>query len=254
MHLIPSALIIFMVGIIINIARKPEILKQLKIGPSKIHLISISKDDWKTGFIRAAIPQIPFSILNYVIAVCKLSTNMFPHKEVVSATFMSVSVGVMNLVGCWFGAMPMCYGEGGLAGQYHFGARSRAPVAFLGIAKESFVMLMCSAISLTGSSAALGFGCGIALYALLKLRVMDFVDLLQPLFNKKIIKDHGLVWSRIIWHHIHNAVGEQGQEDIRGGNGNGVGRGGQEIHNQKMKSVRGKGREWGGRTQDQGMG
>eukprot|EP01018_Ginkgo_biloba_P011223 Gb_22845 [translate_table: standard] len=229
MHLIPSALIVFMAKIIIGIARKPEILKQLKIGPSKIRLISIFKDDWKTKFIRATIPQIPLSILNYVIAVCKLSPYLFPDKEV-SATSISASVGVMNLVGCWFGAMPACHGAGGLAGHYRFGARSGASVAFLGIAKlclgmlldtsllklltqfplgllgvlllfsgielamasrnmnskqESFVILMCFAISLTGSSVALGFGCRIALYGLLKLRDMDFVDLFQSLFNRR---------------------------------------------------------------------
>jgi hypothetical protein len=41
----------------------------------------------------------------------------------------------MNLVGCWFGAMPICHGAGGLAGQYKFGAKSGASVAFLGTAK-----------------------------------------------------------------------------------------------------------------------
>ena len=39
--------------------------------------------------------------------------------------------------------------------------------------EESFVMLVCAAVSLTGSSAALGFGCGIILYLLLKLREFD---------------------------------------------------------------------------------
>eukprot|EP01018_Ginkgo_biloba_P022081 Gb_26319 [translate_table: standard] len=220
LHTIPSALIVFMVGIILAIARKPKILSQLKIGPSKVHLVRISRHDWKTGFIRAAIPQIPLSILNSVIAVCKLSTELFPIKEV-TATSVSVSVGMMNLVGCWFGAMPVCHGAGGLAGQYKFGARSGASVAFLGSGKlilglllgtslmeilkqfpigllgvlllfsgielamaskdmnskkDSFVMLMCTAVSLTGSSAALGCGCGIALYVLLKLREMGFAD------------------------------------------------------------------------------
>ncbi|GMP76244.1 hypothetical protein CsSME_00033006 [Camellia sinensis var. sinensis] len=39
--------------------------------------------------------------------------------------------------------------------------------------EESFVMLVCATVSLTGSSAALGFGCGIVLLLLLKLREMD---------------------------------------------------------------------------------
>eukprot|EP01018_Ginkgo_biloba_P015209 Gb_11118 [translate_table: standard] len=136
----------------------------------------------------------------------------------------------MNLVGCWFRAMPVCHGAGGFVALYRFGARSGAYVASLGTAKvclelllgtlllklltqfpigllgvlllffgielamasrdmnlkqESFVMFMCSAISPTDSSAALGFRCGIALYALLKLKDMDFVDLFQSLFNRR---------------------------------------------------------------------
>ncbi|XP_043699614.1 molybdate transporter 2-like [Telopea speciosissima] len=187
-----------------------------------MHGIKISWNDWKTGFIQAAIPQIPLSILNSVIAVCKLSADLFPEKEA-SATAVSVSVGVMNFVGCWFGAMPVCHGAGGLAAQYRFGGRSGASVLFLGIGKlvlglvfgntfvkvldefpigllgvlllysgielamaskdmnskgESFVMLTCAAVSLTGSSAALGFGCGIVLFLLLKLRELDYSSMI----------------------------------------------------------------------------
>lgn len=179
--------------------------------------MKISWDDWKVGFVRAAIPQIPLSVLNSVIAVCKLSADLFPEREV-SATAVSVSVGAMNLVGCWFGAMPCCHGAGGLAGQYRFGGRSGLSVMFLALGKlvlglvfgnsfvrilgqfpigilgvlllfsgielamasrdmsskeESFVMLVCAAVSLTGSSAALGFGCGIVLFLLVKVREWD---------------------------------------------------------------------------------
>jgi hypothetical protein len=134
LNAIPSALIVFVLGIVFAILRKPNVLRHLKLGPSKAQLIRISRHDWKTGFVRAAIPQIPLSILNSVIAVCKLSTDLFPNKEV-TATSVSVSVGIMNLVGCWFGAMLICHGAGGLAGQYKFGAKSGVSVAFLGTAK-----------------------------------------------------------------------------------------------------------------------
>lgn len=215
---IPAALIVFLFGLILCFLRDPSMIKDLRLGPSKISLIHITWEDWKIGFLRAAIPQIPLSILNSVIAVCKLSGDLFPEKEA-SAMKVSVSVGLMNFVGCWFGAMPCCHGAGGLAGQYRFGGRSGASVVFLGIAKlvlalvlgnsfvrilnefpigilgvlllfagielamaskdmntkqESFVMLVCAAVSLTGSGAALGFGCGIVLYLLLKLREFDW--------------------------------------------------------------------------------
>jgi MFS superfamily sulfate permease-like transporter len=214
---IPSALIVFLIGLVLCILRDPSAFKGLEFGPSKLSLVRITWEDWKIGFLRAAIPQIPLSILNSVIAVCKLSGDLFPDREA-SAMKVSVSVGIMNFVGCWFGAMPVCHGAGGLAGQYRFGGRSGMSVIFLGIGKlvlglvfgnsfarilgqypigilgvlllfagielamacrdmntkeESFVMLLCAAISLTGSSAALGFGCGILLFFLLKLRQME---------------------------------------------------------------------------------
>ncbi|XP_042950910.1 molybdate transporter 2 [Carya illinoinensis] len=214
---IPSALIVFLIGMFLCFLRDPSAFKGLEFGPSKISLVRITWEDWKIGFLRAAIPQIPLSILNSVIAVCKLSGDLFPDREA-SAMKVSVSVGIMNFVGCWFGAMPVCHGAGGLAGQYRFGGRSGLSVVFLGMGKlilglvfgnsfgrilghfpigilgvlllfagielamacrdmntkeESFVMLVCAAVSLTGSSAALGFGCGILLFLLLKLRQME---------------------------------------------------------------------------------
>ncbi|KAI3463366.1 hypothetical protein Pfo_020029 [Paulownia fortunei] len=215
---IPSALIVFLLGLILCFVRDPSIFSDIKFGPSRFHVLKITWEDFKVGFLRGAVPQIPLSVLNSVIAVCKLSDDLFLGTEL-SATKVSVSVGVMNLVGCWFGAMPVCHGAGGLAGQYRFGGRSGLSVVFLGLGKlvlgllfgnsfvriltgfpvgilgvlllfagielamasrdmnskeESFVMLVCAAVSLTGSSAALGFGCGIVLYLLLKLREMDY--------------------------------------------------------------------------------
>ncbi|CAN1166360.1 Molybdate transporter 2 [Linum perenne] len=215
---IPAALIVFLLGLALCFIRDPSIFGNLKFGPSEIRVLKITWEDWKIGFLKGAVPQIPLSILNSVIAVCKLSTDLFPDREL-SAARVSISVGAMNLVGCWFGAMPVCHGAGGLAGQYRFGARSGMSVVILGMGKlviglvlgnsfvmilnqfpigilgvlllfagielamaskdmnnkeESFVMLVCAAVSLTGSSAALGFVSGIVLFLLLKLRRSDF--------------------------------------------------------------------------------
>ncbi|RVW53990.1 Molybdate transporter 1 [Vitis vinifera] len=202
---LPSAFIVFLLGVVLAIVRRPHVLKEMKIGPSPIKVVKISKHAWKEGFIKGAIPQLPLSLLNSVIAVCKLSSDLFPEKNC-SVTSVSVTVGLMNLVGCWFGAMPCCHGAEGLAGQYKFGGRSGGRVALLGAAKlvlglvlgsslakllnqfpvgvlgvlllfagielamasrdmaskeESFVMLLCAAVSLVGSSAAIGLCVGL---------------------------------------------------------------------------------------------
>ncbi|KAF5456640.1 hypothetical protein F2P56_026102 [Juglans regia] len=211
---LPSALIIFLLGVVIAFIRRTKVGDDIRFGPSSIVVVKISKHAWKEGFIKGAIPQLPLSILNSVIAVCKLSSDLFPGREF-SATSVSVTVGLMNVIGCWFGAMPSCHGAGGLAGQYKFGGRSGGCVAVLGATKlvlglllgrslvkilyqfpvgvlgvlllfagielamacrdmnskeESFVMLICTAVSLVGSSAALGFVSGMLLHVLLKLR------------------------------------------------------------------------------------
>lgn len=212
---VPSAFMVFLLGVILAFLRKPKLIAdEIEFGPSNMEIVQISGRAWRDGFIKGTIPQLPLSILNSVVAVCKLSTDLFPEREF-SATSLSVTVGLMNVVGCWFGAMPSCHGAGGLAGQYKFGGRSGACVALLGAAKmvlglvlgtslavilkrfpvgvlgvlllfagvelgmasrdmktkeESFVMLVCTAVSLVGSSAALGFVCGIVAYLLLGLR------------------------------------------------------------------------------------
>ncbi|KAG2691639.1 hypothetical protein I3843_08G017200 [Carya illinoinensis] len=211
---LPSAFMIFLLGVVLAFIRKPEVVNDIKFGPSSFEVVKISKHAWREGFIKGTIPQLPLSVLNSVIAVCKLSSDLFPGKDF-SATSLSVTVGLMNIIGCWFGAMPSCHGAGGLAGQYKFGGRSGGCVALLGTAKlvlglvlgsslakilnqfpvgvlgvlllfagielamasrdmntkeESFVMLLCTAVSLVGSSAALGFMCGIVAHLILKLR------------------------------------------------------------------------------------
>ncbi|PQM33430.1 molybdate transporter 1 [Prunus yedoensis var. nudiflora] len=209
-----SAFLIFVLGVILAFIRKPKIVHEIKFGPSPMEVVKISRHAWKEGFIKGAIPQLPLSILNSVVAVCKLSNDLFPEMDF-SATSLSVTVGLMNVLGSWFGAMPSCHGAGGLAGQYKFGGRSGGCVALLGTAKlvlglvlgtslvtilnqfpvgvlgvlllfagielamcardmntkgESFVMLICTAVSLVGSSAALGFVVGMVVYLLLCMR------------------------------------------------------------------------------------
>lgn len=89
--------------------------------------------DWYTVAGMAA-GQLPLTTLNSVIAVSALAADLRPDMPV-SVTSLGFSVAGMNLVGCWFGAMPMCHGAGGLAAQWRFGARSGASVIVLGAMK-----------------------------------------------------------------------------------------------------------------------
>lgn len=124
---------------------RPSVVKEIEFGPSSAEVIKISRHAWKVGFIKGAIPQLPLSVLNSVIGVCKLSSNLFPKKNF-SATLVSISIGLMNMVGCWFGAMPCGHGAGGLVGQYKFGGRSGGCVVVLGVAKLVLGMVLGSSL------------------------------------------------------------------------------------------------------------
>lgn len=94
------------------------------------------------GHARAwsmAVAQLPLTTLNSVIAAAALAAELMgdgsSHLRTPTVTELGLSVAAMNLVGCWFGAMPVCHGAGGLAAQYRFGARSGASVVLLGAAK-----------------------------------------------------------------------------------------------------------------------
>lgn len=131
---IPGALVVFAIGLISLLASDPTMLSQTRLGINW-HMPDLSNlHDWKLGLWRGALPQIPLTTLNSVIAVCALSLDLFPRRPA-SPRKVAISVAIMNLICCPLGAMPMCHGAGGLAAQYRFGARTGGSVIILGIAK-----------------------------------------------------------------------------------------------------------------------
>jgi hypothetical protein len=98
---------------------------------------------WWVAFWDMAVPQIPLTILNSGVALCALSADLFPRRPL-SLRKVAVSIGLMDTLLCPLGAMPMCYGAGGLAAQYRFGARSGGSLVLLGAA--------CIALALSGNA------------------------------------------------------------------------------------------------------
>ncbi|CAO3686554.1 unnamed protein product [Rhizopus stolonifer] len=147
---IPSALILFLIGLLFalilmfgtnNSHPRPSVIG----GHYPDTVIVPSAEQFKTGFLNAGLGQLPLTALNSVIALCALIDDLFPEKHATTSS-VAVSVGLMNLIGCWFGAMPVCHGSGGLAGQYRFGARSELSVILLGVCKLLLGILFGSSV------------------------------------------------------------------------------------------------------------
>jgi len=137
---VPAALLLFGLGLVLAVWTNPEVLSTLGIGFTLPVWTPLMWSDFVSAFPKAALPQIPLTTLNSVIAVCALSADLFPDRRA-EPRKVAVSVGLMNLVACWFGGMPMCHGAGGLAGQYRFGARTNGSILFLGTVKVILAMV-----------------------------------------------------------------------------------------------------------------
>ncbi|KAL8716028.1 MAG: hypothetical protein Q9225_006290 [Loekoesia sp. 1 TL-2023] len=130
---LPFALMLLFLGILVAL---PSLISHPKtLGIWHPHpFVPLTARSYQPG-LDAGLGQIPLTILNSIIAVSALSADLLPTVPTPSPTAIGLSVTVMNLIGCWFGSMPVCHGSGGLAAQYRFGARSGASVIFLGLIK-----------------------------------------------------------------------------------------------------------------------
>jgi hypothetical protein len=131
---IPYALIVFLIGVVLSTLRPNSETFSFEHG----HIIVPSGRDFLEATTTASLGQLPLTLLNSVIAASALASDLLPSPPYPAAptvTQLGVSVATINLVGCWFGAMPACHGSGGLAGQYRFGARSGSSIIFLGLLK-----------------------------------------------------------------------------------------------------------------------
>lgn len=88
-------------------------------------------DDILTGFLVLALPQIPLSISNSVIATDQTIRDLFPDRKV-DVRKIGMTYSLVNLLAPFASGIPVCHGCGGLAGHYAFGARTGGSVILYG--------------------------------------------------------------------------------------------------------------------------
>ncbi|MFH1419704.1 MAG: molybdate transporter family protein [Planctomycetota bacterium] len=136
---VPAALLVFTIGLVAMMAAQPSLLGETRFGISW-RLPDLSNwSDWRTGILQGAVPQIPLTVLNSVIAICVLSVDLFPRSPLKPGR-VALSVAVLNLITCPLGGMPLCHGSGGLAAQHRFGARTGGSMVVLGAAKMALAL------------------------------------------------------------------------------------------------------------------
>jgi hypothetical protein len=127
-----ACIALLLVGIGWTILSGAAVLPAIELG---LHLPVIGLPPW-LAFQDAATtvfwPQLALTVTNAVLLTSVLAADYFPNaRPGASAKRLALSSGALNLALAPIGAMPMCHGAGGLAAQYHQGARTGiAPVSF----------------------------------------------------------------------------------------------------------------------------
>jgi MFS superfamily sulfate permease-like transporter len=87
--------------------------------------------DVLAGFVLLALPQLPLSLGNSILATRQVAEDLFPERHV-TVKKISTTYSVMNIINPFFGGVPTCHGSGGIAGHYAFGGRTGGSVIIYG--------------------------------------------------------------------------------------------------------------------------
>ncbi|MET1082589.1 MAG: putative sulfate/molybdate transporter, partial [Burkholderiales bacterium] len=134
---VPAMLVLLALGIAVTVVQDPQVLGRLAGLEAGFRaptwtLGSLTWNDVVVGTLFLALPQVPLTLGNAVVATTTQNNWLFPEKPVTEKQ-VAISTGIMNLLGPAVGAVPMCHGAGGMAGQVRFGARSGGAPVILGV-------------------------------------------------------------------------------------------------------------------------
>lgn len=128
----PAALAVVGLGLVYAAAfsfNGAPLLQGMGLRLPGVHVPSAS--DVLTGFLVLALPQIPLSLCNSVLATRQLASDLFPDRSF-SIRKIGFTYALMNLINPWFGGVPTCHGSGGMAGHFAFGGRTGGSVVIYG--------------------------------------------------------------------------------------------------------------------------
>ena len=134
----PAGLVVILGGIFLGLVLGThEGFDKLKIGiyfPKLLPFGFPAGADFTFAFFALALPQLPMTIGNAVIANADLSHEYFgKDSKKVTYRALTLSMALVNLLSFVVGGMPLCHGAGGLAAHYRFGARTAGSNLMIGI-------------------------------------------------------------------------------------------------------------------------
>ncbi len=133
---VPTMLVLLLIGAVIAVIQQPELLGELaamevSLAIPEFAWPALSWHDLWAGALFLALPQLPLTFGNALVAVTEQNNHLFPDRPVTERQ-VAYSTGLLNIWSSTLGGVPMCHGAGGLAGHVQFGARTGGATVMLG--------------------------------------------------------------------------------------------------------------------------
>ncbi|TXF12261.1 putative sulfate/molybdate transporter [Pelomicrobium methylotrophicum] len=132
----PAMFALLLFGFGAGALQNPELLGSVAQARPELRLPSfalseLTLDAFLIGAVFLALPQIPLTLGNAIIAITEENNRLFPDRRISERT-VATSTGLINLFGAAIGGVPMCHGAGGMAGHVRFGAQTGGALIILG--------------------------------------------------------------------------------------------------------------------------
>jgi MFS superfamily sulfate permease-like transporter len=134
---VPAMFVLLVFGAGAALLADPELAAELAAVQAGFRLPdfalgSIRPGDLLVGVVFLALPQLPLTFGNAIVAITEENNRLFPDRPLTERK-ACVSTGIMNVLGAAVGGVPMCHGAGGMAGHVRFGAQTGGAVVILGV-------------------------------------------------------------------------------------------------------------------------
>lgn len=148
---IPAMAVLLLVSAIYAVVDQPKLgseLAQMSVGLRLPAFAwpTLSWQDLWWGALLLALPQLPLTFGNALIAITDENNRVFPDRPV-SEHRVALSTGLLNLWSSAIGGIPMCHGAGGMAGHVKFGARTGGASIMLGVLLLLTALFLSDAVS-----------------------------------------------------------------------------------------------------------
>jgi hypothetical protein len=150
---VPAMFLLLLFGAACGVVQNPDALNGLSAIRPHLRLptfafSAVTWHDFLIGTAFLALPQLPLTLGNAIIAIREENNRLFPDRPVTENS-VATSTGHMNCMSAALGGVPMCHGAGGMAGHVAFGARTGGAPIILG------TILLLLALGFSGSVSGL---------------------------------------------------------------------------------------------------